>query len=193
MKRIYKLLITLLLFCFGYFTLFAQDNIQISDLIKQGVGLHNQGKYAEAIDKYNEALKIDPENFYANYQVAFSLYAAKKPNDAIPHLEKAVNSPSASISMASYVLLATIYDEGKQSKKAIETYDKAIKINPDYPQIFYNKGLAYFRNQQYAEAETSAIEAMKHDPKNASSQRLYALVCFHQKKLGVALLGFCSF
>jgi len=54
-------------------------------------------------------------------------------------------------------------------------------------------GLIYFKNKQYAEAETKAIEAMKLDPKHASTQRMYALVSFHQNKRAQALLGFCSF
>jgi tetratricopeptide (TPR) repeat protein len=193
MKTSPKLLLILALFIFMGSYSFAQGNNQANDLIKQGVDLHNAGKYDEAIAKFNEALKADPANGYANYELAFSLYASKKPNDAIPYLEKAAKSASTSLIVPAYALLATIYDEGKQPQKAIETYNAAIKINPAYPQIYYNLGIAYFRNQQYAEAENSAIEAIKHDPKNASSQRLYALVCFHQNKRANALLGFCSF
>jgi tetratricopeptide (TPR) repeat protein len=192
MKRPDKLLLFVFFIAFTS-SLFAQNNNQASDLIKQGVELHNQGKYDAAIDKYNEVLKSDPENGYANYEIAFSLYAAKKGSEAIPHLEKAVNPGNVALSVAAYALIGSIYDEGHQPQKAIEAYDQAIKINPDYPQIFYNKGIAYFRNQQYAEAETTAIEAIKHNPKNASSQRLYALVTFHQNKRVNALLAFCSF
>ncbi len=193
MKMLHKLILALFVMGFVHFTSMAQDANQVNDLIKQGVDLHNQGKYTEAIEKYNEALKADPENGYANYELAFSLYASKKANDAIPYLEKAVKTSSASLIVPEYVLLASIYDEGKQPQKAIETYNIAIKINPDYPQIYYNQGLAYFRSKQYAEAENCAIEAIKRDTKNASNQRLYALVTFHQNKFCNALLGFCSF
>jgi len=171
----------------------AQNNNQAADLVKEGVELHNQGKYADAIAKYTEALKIEPENGYANYEMAFSLYASKKMTEAVPFLEKSVKSTNQSVSVGAYCLLASIYDNTNQSQKAIDTYNAAIKINPDYPQIFYNLGLAYFRNKQYAEAEGSAVEAMKHNPKSASSQRLYALVCFHQNKRGNALAALCTF
>ena len=193
MNNLYKLLLTLTVSCFIQFAVLAQGNNQANDLIKQGVDLHNQGKYAEAIDKFTEVLKTDPDNGYANYEISYSLYASKKPKEAIPHLEKAVQSANASLNVAAYCLLASIYDEDNQSLKSIETYNLAIKINPDYPQIYYNLGIAYFRNQQYTEAENSAIEAIKHNPKNASSQRLYALVTFHQNKRANALLGLCSF
>jgi len=190
MKNLHKLFFIVAICC-AHFSAIAQSSN--NDLIKQGVELHNQGKYAEAIDKFTEALKNDPENEYANYEVAFSLYASKKPKDAIPHLQKVVKSSNTSLSVTAYSLLASIYDEDNQSQKAIETYNQAIKINPDYPQIYYNLGIAYFRNKQYTEAENSAIEAIKHNPKNAGSQRLYALVTFHQNKRASALLGFCSF
>ncbi len=189
MKKVGKWLLVLSL-CWIGFSAKAQTT---NDLMKQGVDLHNQGKYAEAIDKFAEVLKTDPENGYANYEISFSLYADKKPQDAIPHLEKAVKSTDTNLSVAAYCLLASIYDEDKQTPKAIELYNLAIKIKPDYPQIYYNLGIAYFRNQQFGEAENSAIEAIKHNPKHASSQRLYALVTFHQNKRVNALLAFCSF
>lgn len=59
--------------------------------------------------------------------------------------------------------------------------------------LHFNLGIVYSRNKQYAEAETEAIEAIKLDPKHASSQRMYALVTFHQNKRVNALLAFCSF
>ena len=90
-------------------------------------------------------------------------------------------------------MLDNIYDGAKQSQKAIDTYSTAIKLDPEYPQIYYNLGLTYFKAQQYAEAETSLIEAIKHNPKNTTNQRLYALAAFHQNKRANALLGLCSF
>lgn len=190
MKHLAKLLLSLIILCSVSLSAKAQD---ANDLIKQGVALHNQGKYAEAIDKFAEILRTDPDNPYANYEMAFSQYAAKISKEAIPHIEKAIKATDTQLSVAAYCLLATIYDENHQSQKAIDTYNTAIKINPNYPQIYYNLAVAYSRNQQYAAAESSAIEAIKHNSQHANSQRLYALVTFHQNKRANALLGFCSF
>ena len=191
MKNLHKLLLPLIVACCFHLSALAQNNT--NDLIKQGVDLHNQGNYTEAINKFTEALKTDPENGYANYEISLSLYYIKRPDDAMPHLEKAVKSTNKELAVASYSLLASIYDEKNQSAKAVDIYKEAIKINPDYPQIFYNLGIVYSRMQQYPEAENAAIEAIKHNPKNASSLRLYALVCFHENKRANALMGLCSF
>jgi tetratricopeptide (TPR) repeat protein len=89
--------------------------------------------------------------------------------------------------------LGTIYDKNNQKDKAIEAYNAGIKANPGYQRLYYNLGIVYSGYKQYAEAEKCAIQAIKLDPKHASSQRMYALVNFHQNKRVPALLGFCSF
>jgi tetratricopeptide (TPR) repeat protein len=193
MNRLYK---SLILFSLTLITLnvTAQDKGSVSDLIKEGVQLNDQGKYAEAIDKYNEALKIDPENAQANYEIAFSMVLSGKGNDGVPYVEKAIKTTnSLQLKAACYDMLGSIYDQNHQTAKAIEAYKNGIQVNPKYQRLYYNLGLTYFRNKQFAEAEVNAIEAIKLDPKHGSSLRMYALVTFHQNKRVNALMGFCSF
>jgi len=190
--RSLHVLTILILFCFSH-RLFAQSDNQPLSLVKQGELLHSQGKYDESIAKFTEALKADPEDAAANYGIAFTLYSAKRPLEGIPYLEKVVKSPHPGLVVGAYSLMGSIYDENHQSPKAIEMFNQVIKLAPNYPQAYYNLGLAYSRNQQYAEAETAAIEAIKREPKSAGIQRLYALAAFHQNKRMNALMAFCSF
>ena len=172
----------------------AQDKGSVNQLVKEGVQLNDQRKYADAIAKYNEALKIDPENAQANYEMAFTLVSTGKGNEGISYVEKAIEkSNSLQFKAACYDMLGSIYDNDHQTQKAIEAYKSGIQINPKYQRLYYNLGLTYFRNKQFAEAEANAIEAIKIDPKHASSLRMYALVTFHQNKRVNALMGFCSF
>src|ERR1700761_9172382 len=193
MKHLQKLFFILCICCLIHFSTQAQKNNQATDLVKQGELFHSQGKYDESIAKFNEALKIEPDNAAANYGLAFTLYSAKRATEGITYLEKVVKSSHPGLVVGAYSLMGTIYDGNNQSQKAIEAFNQVLKLAPNYPGIYYSLGLAYSRNQQYAEAEASAIEAIKHEPKNASCQRLYALACFHQNKRVNALLGFCSF
>ncbi|TWI98742.1 tetratricopeptide repeat protein [Mucilaginibacter frigoritolerans] len=186
----YLFIPVLLLIC--YRASFAQTNEDAHTLVKEGVKLNDEGKYAEAIAKYNEALKIDQENLYADFEMAYTLFLSNKGDDGIPYIQKVI-AANTSLSAGAYDLLGSIYDKDNQKDKAIETYTAGIKANPTYQRLYYNLGLVYFRYKQYAEAEKYAIEAIKLDPTHASSQRMYALVCFHQNKRVPALLGFCSF
>jgi tetratricopeptide (TPR) repeat protein len=172
----------------------AQQNDDAKALVKEGVALNNQGKYAEAIEKYQGALKLEPGSAQANYQMGFTLIAEKKNAEAVPFLENAIKGDgSANLTAACYDLLGSIYDQDHQTQKAIDAYKAGIKVAPDMQRLHFNLGIVYSRNRQYAEAETEAVEAIKLDPKHASSQRMYALVTFHQNKRINALLAFCSF
>lgn len=191
MKSFYFFLIVLVLTGVGKIS-FAQDAVDAQSLVKEAVQLNKDGKYTAAVDKYTQALKLDSENIYANYGIAFSLLAADRGKEGIPYLQKVINSNS-SITIWAYDLLGSIYDKEHDSAKAIEAFKHGLKLDPKYQSIYYNLGLVYFRDRNYAGAEKCAIESIKLDPKHASSQRMYALVCFHQNKRANALLGLCSF
>lgn len=189
MRTLLKPLLTaLLVFC--SIIIFAQD--KPNSLFNEGIELQKAGKYEDAASKFKEALQTEPDNAAANYQLAFSLVAAKKGGEAIPYAEKAIKTSSA-YTAAAYTLLGGVYDASGQAAKAIAVYNDGLKAFPHDQNMWFNLGLAYFRDKQYSEAENAAIEAIKLDVKHANSQRLYALVTFHQNKRMNALLGLCSF
>ena len=194
MKRTLQLIVLCCIVLLLWDNAFAQTP-DAKSLTRDGVELANQKNYAAAIEKYKAALAIDPDYAPGNYQMAFSLNAMGKGLDGIPYLEKVFKSTTASANLVngSYDLAGSIYDANHQPQKAIESYKAGIAANPTYQPLQYNLALAYFRNKQYADAESTAIQAIKLDPKHASSMRLYALVSFHQNKRAQALLGFCSF
>jgi tetratricopeptide (TPR) repeat protein len=190
MKTCHKFFLTLS-FLFVWANAFSQNNEEARTLVKQGVVLNDSGKYAEAIDKYNQALKIDPYYENAYYEMGYTLFTSGKEQDAIGYLVKliALNPQSA----GAFDMLGSIYDDLKQSDKAIEYYKQGIKANASYQRLHFNLAIAYYRQGKYPESEASAIEAIKLDPKHASSQRIYAMATYQQSKRGCSLLAWCSF
>ncbi|GAA4314583.1 hypothetical protein GCM10023149_10790 [Mucilaginibacter gynuensis] len=190
MKSILKIISTIL-FCALSLGALAQD---ANSLVKEGIELNNARNYTGAIEKYKAALTLEPANINANYQIAFSLNALGKGSDALPYLQNVVEgNASANIMAASYGLMGSIYDKLSQAQKSVDSYKLAIKADSTDHSMYYNLGLAYFRNRQYAEAEQSAIAAIGLKPDHAASIRLYALVTFHQNKRMPALLALCHF
>jgi len=181
----------LIIFVFFPILVFGQAKISADSLIKQGVELGHNKKYDEAIAKFNEALKLNPDNQLANYELAYNLFISGKGNEALPYLEKVVKlNPKAG---GAFDMLGTIYDNNKQPEKAIDYYLQGIKGDPEYQRLYFNVAITYYKTGKYTEAEQYAIDAIKLDPKHSGSQRAYAMATYRQRKRGCSLLGWCSF
>jgi len=190
MKICRPYLVSLIFICFSLFSFGQQPDA--AAFVKEGITLHDEGKYAEAIEKYKQALKLDPNNENAAYELAFSLYSSKNGKDAIPYLEKLAKSPSK-MSAGACDLLGSIYDDDHKPDKAIAYYKKGLAADNTYQRLHYNLGIAYLRQNKYSEAEAYAVNALKLDPNHAGSHWLYAMINFNQNKKGPALIAFCNF
>ncbi|MGZ3751621.1 MAG: tetratricopeptide repeat protein [Mucilaginibacter sp.] len=189
MKTYHTLFFSFLLVIFSIHS-FAQNKSDVTALIDRGVALNDSGKYNEAIGKYQAALKIDPKNLKAQYELSFTLSSSGRSKEAIPYLEKVAASNTYA---AAYDLLGSIYDDDKDYEKAVAYYKLGIIAFPDYQRLRFNLAISYLRQKKYPEAEEAAIKAIELDPKHASSQRAYALATYGENKLGCSLLGWCSF
>jgi len=190
MKTVYKGILNIVII-FASTSIFAQAVISADSLVKQGVELGHKKKYDDAIAKFNEALKLNPNNQMANYELAYNLFVSGKEKEALPYLEKVVKlNPAAG---GAFDMLGSIYDNDKQPEKAIDYYLRGIKGNPEYQRLYFNIAVTYYKTRKYAEAEQYAIDAIKLDPKHSGSQRVYASATYREGKRGCSLLGWCSF
>lgn len=179
---------------FGAKQTFAQSAIPVNELVKQGQDLSGQKKFTEAIEKYQEALKIEPGNDRANYEMAYALYSANKGAEAVPYLEKAIaDAKSAAFKAGAYSLLGSIYSAANVFPKSIEAYRNGVKADSTNQRLYYNLGIAQYRARQYDDAQESFLNAIKLYSTYAAGVRMYALSAFHQNKRAEALLGLCRF
>ena len=136
MKRIYCLLVLISSIAF------AQNPSMAKQLVLEGVTLYDEGKYAQAISKYDDALKVDKDNFFALAEKAMTLVATKNYEESIKLCKRVLKLyPNEDLSML-YVTYGNATDLSKDSKKAIKIYDEGIKKYPNQYQLYYNKGIA---------------------------------------------------
>lgn len=166
-----KLLIVLSLFTVSL-GLSAQT---IDDLVSEGIKLHDKGKYQDALDKYDEALKLDPSNSTVLFEKSYSLMMLKKYDEATDLLKKVLKeSKDPEIRRLSYINYGTILDYQGEGKKSIKKYDEGIKEFPDSYLLWFNKGITQNALKDNDDALESFKKSVSLNPMHASSHNALA-------------------
>lgn len=139
-----------------------------SALTKEGKSLHDQGKYDEAINKYQEVLKQNPDNVLAIYEMAFSYFIKKDYNKALEIGLKGAQYKSDSL-IDYYILIGNTYDLIGQTEKAIEVYEKGIKLDPQKVGLHYNLAVTFFKQNKIDKAKKSLKTVIIVEPNHSSS------------------------
>ena len=168
------------IFLFITATTFAQNPKEAFELVKDGVKLHDSGQYQEALKLYEEALKIDKDNFYALSETSITLSALQNYKEAIKYCELVIKKYPKKDLSATYLNLANSYDHIGLSQKALQTYDKALKKYDDYYQLHFNKGVTLINMNKTAEAFESFKKSAALNLNHANS--LNAIIILNQKK-----------
>jgi tetratricopeptide (TPR) repeat protein len=156
MKKI-AIIFSSLLICLQ---LIAQK-IESEPNFQHGVTFFNLGEYRVALDHFNNAINAKPNNAMAYYYLGYiNLYLGKK-QESGEYFNKAYKiEPNDAVIAAA---LANFYTESYDFKKAEKLLEKAIRINPFYPESYNNKGVLLFKRGQYRAALENYNIAIKLD------------------------------
>jgi len=114
-------------------------------VIQAGVALHDQGKFDEAIAKYEEVLRQSPDNLTALYELAYTLH--EKP-DLTRSIEVATRGSTYQSDMLPmfYDLVASSLDTMGKPEDAIAMYKKGIALAPDATTLYFNMAVTYLES-----------------------------------------------
>lgn len=139
----------------------ARGEETAAQLVREGVALHDKGDYNGAIAKYRDALRLEPGNLHAKYELVFSLYTKKDLVEAEKIAREAAKEKS-DIQAGFWMMLGNIDDDSGRLSAAIADYREAIRIRPALPLAHFNLGVTDFRNGNLPEARGALeIEASK--------------------------------
>ncbi len=111
-------------------------------LITEGYNLRKSGDKSSAVDKYNAALRLNPNNA-DTYNRRARVYIGQNQNDlAISDLDKAIELDSNNIDH--YLLIDFVLAKSKAWKKIIPYWDKFIALNPDSGRAYRERGGTYY-------------------------------------------------
>jgi arylsulfatase A-like enzyme/Flp pilus assembly protein TadD len=115
-----------------------------------GVAYYKKGNAVKAIENYRKALELD-NNYASVFNNIGSLYLAvylanRKKDENVYQLAMENFNRALEIDprlFAAYNGRGAAYKFKKQEKKAIADWEKAIEINPDYIDAYFNIGISY--------------------------------------------------
>lgn len=152
---------------------------QVQELFSQGVDALNQNHANLALEKFNEALKLDPEFPEAYINRGIALRRLEQYVEAVEDFDKALKlapkSPEAFYNRGLAYGLSGVYD------KAVADYTQALKLAPKDWQIFYNRGNAYLDQNKAKEALADYNQALQLSP--------HSLEALHNRGLAYLNLG----
>lgn len=148
----------------------GQTKTEAEKLVDEGVAQHDRQNYAEAIIKYDEAIKLDASNLYALTEKALTLNALQKFEEAIALCKEAIEKHPGDDGLKTiYVTYGNSLDALKETKKALNIYDEGISQFPNYYQLHFNKAITLAQAKKYEEAIPILETSVALNPAHASS------------------------
>ncbi len=149
--------------------------VDITQWANRGSSFQRDGNFAEAVECFREALKLQPENVQLQISLASSLRFSGARPEAIAIGESLL---AQSIAPELLMLLGNLHQEEDQFDKAIEYLERALQLSQPTATRLSCLGIAYFRRGDI----DHAIELFE---RSIALQPDYADGHFH---LGMALL-----
>jgi tetratricopeptide (TPR) repeat protein len=132
-----------------------------------GTMLVQQGKVQEAIEQYEQALRLKPDFAEVHDDLASALVQTGKIKDAIAHFEQALQIKPDSIEAHNNLGIA-LMGQGRL-REAMEQYEQALRIEPDFAEAHYNLGLALMGQGRPQEAIGHYEQAVRIKPDSAEA------------------------
>ena len=127
-----------------------------------GNALQELGKVPEAIEHYQQALRIDPDYAEAHHNLGGALLRVGKPKEAIGHFQEAVRT-KPDYADAHYNLAVALEKMGRLTE-AIGEYQQALRLKPDFALGHNNLGVALWHARKVSEAIGEYEEALRINP-----------------------------
>jgi tetratricopeptide (TPR) repeat protein len=129
------------------------------ELTKKASSSIESGEYLKAIDEGNLAIKNNPKNAWAYYDIGLALRRLGLYHKALAFYKKSVLLDSDLVN--AYVNMGLIYMGLERTEEAISMWQKAISISPATPEAYANLGAAYMEIGKSNEARGNLNKALE--------------------------------
>ncbi|MGA3163184.1 MAG: tetratricopeptide repeat protein [Verrucomicrobiota bacterium] len=153
-----------------------------------GGALFRKGQIDEAINQYQEAIRLKPDYAEAYNNLGTAFQKKGQIDEAINQYQKAIRL-TPDYADAHYNLGNALGRKG-QVDEAISQFQEAIRLKPDYADAHYNLGIALGRQGQTDEAINQYREAIRLKPDYADAHNNLGTALGRKGQIGEAINQF---
>ncbi len=124
--------------------------------------LEKDKNWEEAKRVYLAMLKINDNNFDANYRIGLLCLTLQNINESFDYMQKAMRIKKDD-QRVQYQMGVLLFSSGK-AKEAIDYFNRSITLNNDSASVFFYLGLAHEKTGNIFEAKSSYEKALMKDP-----------------------------
>ncbi len=140
-----------------YDRLFTQMMFEGNNLMKR----HN---FDGALEKFQQAILLDPESYLAHYFVGLVYYYNKKYSDAIKEFDISIKFNGKY--KKAFLTKGKSLMKLNKTDDALASFKKAVFLDDKYYDAWNNIGLLYYKTKQYDEAIPAYLKVTKIKPKS---------------------------
>ena len=133
-----------------------------------GTALKDQGRIAEAISHYHEALRLFPGYAKAHNNIGAAMEDQGKTTEAIRHYREALRLDPDNALI--HYNLGHVLGEQDKTTEAVYYYIKALQIKPNFANAHNNLGIALLRLGKLSQAMRHLQEAVRLEPSSVIMQ-----------------------
>jgi tetratricopeptide (TPR) repeat protein len=163
---------------FRYTLAVTRDNYGLMNNL--GDAYLKQGRIQEAIEQFQEALRIKPDFGLASDNLAKALTVKEKFQGNIPTLLRKLESHPEDFML--HFRLGNLYDLNGELTKAIYHYQEAMAIQSEYEPLLNDLGIAYAKTGAYEKSLTLFEKSISLDPGNNETHYIIACIYARQNK-----------
>ena len=158
--------------------------VNVSNLKQVGYSLHLLGKHKSAIDVFEEAEQLNPDERDLHHNKAVCYMHMNSHDNAINSFETA---NSIQRHEATFLQLGKLYEQQNRNQDALAAYIDASELVPENAELLTTIGLLYKRMGNDTKAFEFFGNSLTYDPKNVRSLLAAASIIQENQDIDVAL------
>ncbi len=159
----------------------------VESIINLGAIFVKKGDLLQGVDYFHKALELQPNHHEGHYNLGSTYLSLQRPDEALVHYLRCLQEkPDAD----SYFNVGAIYMYKDRHQDAIDYFNSALGIDPNFVAAHINLATTYLKTENYPKAIEHYKKALELQPDNPEISFILSAISDQQNKPTTAPLSF---